>query len=374
MLTRLGQKHELWLLSVDDRRAGPRASSALGKFCERHAVFPLSPLRRYWQGAGSLLKNEPVTVGWFHHPALAATLESWLKETKFDAAVISSSAMAPYWLRSERMRNLPVVMDFVDVDSERWAEYARYNKPPKRWIFAREQRVLADLERDAARAAAWCLFVSESEVESFDRVLLGHDAVALANGVDGEYFARPQLSRRADPPHLVFVGKMDNGANEETVVHFVENILPKIQDERPEVCFDIVGPRPTAAVRALAKRSNVVVTGWVEDFRPHLWRASVFVVPLRMAQGTQNKVLEAMAASLPVVASSLAARGIMRPHGPHIRVADTEQGFARQVLELLDDEPAARLQAHAALQMVHELHSWDAAAARLSTLLQNAQP
>jgi glycosyltransferase involved in cell wall biosynthesis len=111
----------------------------------------------------------------------------------------------------------------------------------------------------------------------------------------------------------------------------------------------------------------------VDDFRPHLWQASAFVAPLRIGQGTQNKVLEAMAASLPVVASSEAARGIMRPRGPHIRVADSDDDFAHHVLELLDDEQAARVQTHAALQMVRELHSWDAAVARLTTLLQDAR-
>ncbi len=373
LLSRLGQEHRLWLCAIDDAEESQEVQDALESFCHRHAVFALSPWRRAVGALASLVKREPVTLGYFHHPDVTRTIDRWQTEVKFDAAYVFSSSMAPYWLDLHARTGLPGVMDFIDVDSEKWGQYARHERTPKRWIYSREQRELAKYERHILQHAHKCLFVSEAEVRTFATIGPELPTYAMANGVDGEFFAMPQLARRGVPPRLVFTGQMDYGANIDAVTFFVEKILPLVRQTRPDVVFDIVGSRPTPKVRALANVKGVRVTGWVKDVRPYLWDASVAVVPLRIAQGTQNKVLEAMAASLPVVATSMAVRGIANAGGDHLQVADEPQEFAQAILRLVDDPAFAEQQSQRAVSMVNEHHSWDAAARALSDILEESR-
>jgi sugar transferase (PEP-CTERM/EpsH1 system associated) len=373
LLSRLAREHEIWLGCVDDSGTEEQTHAGLAGFCEAHAVFRLSPLRRYAGAAHSLLAREPLTLGWFHHPMLGHQLRAWANAVRFDVAYVCSSSMAPYWLALRAQSGLPAVMDFIDVDSEKWAQVARYTHSPMRLIYAREHHRLAAFERATAQAAFCSVFVSEAEVAIFQaKVAPGLPAEALSVGADEGYFTRPQIVRKADPPRMVFVGAMDHEPNVDAVVHFANDILPLVRLQLPTAQFVVVGAHPSARVKALASRPGIRVTGWVEDARTYLWEASVAVVPMRVAQGTQTKVIEAMAASLPVVASSLATRGLGEPRGPHVRVADDARSFASAVVELIVDPQSARAQADAGVDMVRRFHSWEASARQLAALLERA--
>jgi len=280
--------------------------------------------------------------------------------------------MAHYWQEWVKPHGIPAFVDFIDLDSAKLRQHAEQSPAPRRWVHAREARLLVQLEREVAEEAMGSSFVSGAEVEAFERS--GSDArvVALENGVDGEYFAAPQIREISDPPRLIFVGQMRYAANIDAVRHLVDDILPLIRERCGPVQLDIIGPHPAPSVAALRAVSGVHVKGWIEDTRPYLWRASVAVVPLRLRQGTQNKVLEPMAASVPCVVSSIAARGLAQPSGPHIRVADHPAAFADAVEELLKNPEAARAQAEAALKLVQEHHNWDLVAARFESLLMEA--
>ncbi len=158
----------------------------------------------------------------------------------------------------------------------------------------------------------------------------------------------------------------------DAVLWFVSMVWPRVLREEPTVRFSIVGAGPTTEVRELSGANGVTVTGRVEDVRPYLWDARVAVAPLRIAQGTQNKVLEAMAASVPVVATSLATRGIGSPFGPHVRLEDKAESFAAAVVALMRNPSAAAAQTEAALAMIAEHHSWESSAKDLARLLTEA--
>lgn len=365
LLSRLGEGHRIWLVALDDTPADTPDREALETFCHRHRVVTVSPLRRALGAGRCLLRARPQTLCEMRHPAVHRQIRAWSREVDFDVAYVHRASMAPYWLSANARTGLPAVMDFVDVDSQKWAEQAARAHGLRRWFCAREQRTMRDFERRAHGSAASSLFVSQAESAAFSNVVREHDARALTNGVDGGYFARPQLARRDEPARVLFLGQMDDPANVEAVRWFAAMVWPSLRRERPELHLDIVGARPVDEVRRLEALENVRVTGWVEDVRPYLWAASVSVAPVHLSQGTQNKVLESMAASLPVVVSPMAARGLAEPSGPHLRVAGEPEAFAREVLDLLDDPIAAKLQAEAALEFLSTHHSWEAAAEEL---------
>ena len=373
LLSRLARDHRIWLACVDDDAVDKPTEEALSSFCHEVAAFPLSPARRYLGASRSLIANEPLTSGYFHHRKLAPQLRRWADQTAFDAVYVFSSAMAPYWESLHASHGLPAVVDFIDVDSARWTEYARYERSPRRLIYLLERRRMGAYERRLAALAHRCVLVSEAEVEVFRRLSPEHPALALENGVDAVYFARPQIYHHSgEAPRLLFLGAMDQEPNIDAVTWFADAILPWIRQELPDTEFDIIGAHPDRRVRALANRPGIHVTGWVADIRPCMWKAQVAVAPLRVAQGMQNSVVEAMAASVPVVATTLSARGLREPKGAHLSVANNPLAFAQAVVRLLKDPEASRAQAAAALKMVTRCHNWDRSAQQLGELLEAA--
>jgi glycosyltransferase involved in cell wall biosynthesis len=158
---------------------------------------------------------------------------------------------------------------------------------------------------------------------------------------------------------LVFTGAMDYHANVDGVLWFADEVFPRIQERRPDVAFTIVGSNPVAGIRELDRRRGIHVTGFVEDVRPYYRRADVCVIPLRLARGVQNKVLEAMSMARPVVATSRANQGILAVPGRHLMIEDDATGFRDAVLALLEDRGKAEAMSRSAREFICANHDWD---------------
>lgn len=371
LLRRLSRNHEIHLVSGDDGALDRPREQAIRAFCESHEVRALSPLRRVVGAGQSLLADDPLSVGWCHHPGLQAVVRDWSARRPFDVALVFGAPMAPYWVREQDRSGLAAVMDFVDVESEKWGQHAHFHRGLRRWLYRREQSHLARFEEEVAQRAAVSVFVSEVEAELFRRRTSGR-VESIENGVDGGFFERPELTPPSQPPRAIFVGPMDDPANVDAVCWYAERVHPRLRQQFPELVFEVVGANPTHRVQELRGRPGIRITGWVEDVRPYLWAATVAVAPLRISRGTQNRVLEAMAAAVPVVATFKATRGLGRSRGPHLKVAEDSNEFVEAVSGILKDPKMARDQTKRALEFVAEHHSWGAAARRLEDLLQMA--
>lgn len=264
---------------------------------------------------------------------MAAWVCRTVQQGHIQHALAFSSAMGQY-LPDGLAPALRRVMDFVDVDSDKWRQYAEQQSWPMSWIYAREARQLLAYDRNIAANWDASLFVSEAEAELFRAMVPAASGRvhALHNGVDLDYFTPRQ--DHANPygegeQVLVFTGAMDYWANVDAVTWFVDEVWPRLRDDLAQARFYIVGSRPSEAVRALAKRPGVVVTGTVDDVRPYLAHARLAVAPLRVARGVQNKVLEAMAMARPLVMTPAAADGIPLPTLAGLSVHDTADEFAR---------------------------------------------
>jgi len=304
----------------------------------------------------ALATGRPVSLTAFAEPAFGATVADVVARHRPDRAFVFSGQMAPHVPAEMRF-----VMDFCDVDSAKFAAMGGPLSP----LYRREARLLAAYERAVAVRAEAAVFVSAAEAALFG----AHGRVRVVeNGVDMAFWC-PGASP-AGAPEIVFSGQMNYAPNVEAVRWFVDAVLPKVRDVHPDARFAIVGRAPGAAVRALAARPGVLVTGAVEDVRPWLRGAAVAVAPLRIARGVQNKVLEAMATARPVVATPDAAQGI--EHGGTVTVAADAEGFAAAVSALIGDRAAGDRHGLAARRQVERRYGWEAALAPLDALLDAA--
>jgi sugar transferase (PEP-CTERM/EpsH1 system associated) len=229
------------------------------------------------------------------------------------------------------------IIDYVDVDADKWRQYAQRCRPPMAWLYAREARCLLAYDARAARAVDASVFVSATEAALFQRETGVLGAAAVPNGVDHVFFS-PAASRPAPfedgGPALVFTGAMDYWANVDAVSWFVAEVWPLVRAREPRARFYVVGARPTSAVLALSG-DGVVVTGRVPDVRPYLQHAAVVVAPMRIARGIQNKVLEGMAMGRVVLTTSMGREGIDAEPGRHLLVADDPATMAGQAVAAL---------------------------------------
>jgi sugar transferase (PEP-CTERM/EpsH1 system associated) len=277
---------------------------------------------------------------YYRDAALAQWVRSVVAEQRITRAVIFSSAMAPY---VSDLTQLRVVVDFVDVDSAKWSEYARSRRWPLSTIYRREGTRLLAFERAVAGATEASVFVTPAEARLFRTLApeCGSRVHHAQNGVDTHYFSPEHVLPDpfdVDEDALVFTGAMDYWPNVDAVSWFAQEMLPAISARHPRVRFYIVGVQPTPAVQALARDPRIVVTGRVPDVRPYLRHARVVVASLRVARGIQNKVLEAMAMARPVVVSSAAAGALSGVPGIDFEVAESAPQFIEKTLALLDAE------------------------------------
>jgi sugar transferase (PEP-CTERM/EpsH1 system associated) len=302
-----------------------RHVESLRAYCADSCLLPLRPWQAKLRSLAGLLTGEPLTVSYYRDPRMAAWIRSVVSGNSPDAVLVFSSAMAQY----AQDLDIPVrLLDFVDVDSQKWTEYAEFHPWPLSWLYRREGEQLLAYERKMAQRFDVSLFVSKAEARLFiglapeaaDRVTV------LENGVDAAYFGGNATYPNPYPPErpiLAFTGVMDYWPNVDAVVWFAREVFPKVQKNWPDALFYIVGSRPHKTVHALGEKPGVCVTGRVEDVRPYLANANLILVPLRLARGIQNKVLEAMAMGRPLLASPQAMEGIESSEGCALTVATT---------------------------------------------------
>lgn len=309
----------------------------------------------------ALLEGRAASLALFDSRALRRRVNTLLESGTIGTVFAFSGQMAQFVPPRPDVR---FIMDFVDVDSAKFAAYAARGPLALRWLYRREARLLGQFELEVARHADASLFVSEAEAALFRSMGGPADRVyAIENGVDLEsYVPRPCPREEL----IVFTGQMDYPPNIDAVRAFVGRVLPVLRRRRPRVRFAIVGRNPVPEVTRLAHEPGVIVTGEVADVRPWLARADVVAAPLAIARGVQNKVLEAMAMGRPVVASPAAAEGIAGDGA--LRIAEPD-AMASAILDLLDNPDRAEALGTAARARMEQRYCWQERLAPLTALL-----
>ena len=343
LLKYLAGRYRVHLGAFVDDAADLEHASALREMCDECHLVRLKPALAKLKSLAGLVSDEPLTLPFYRDAGMSRWVNKVLLATPVQGVLVFSSAMAQYVMSAAGVRR---VADLVDVDSDKWRQYAATRRWPQSALYRRESRELLRYERRIARHFDATVLVSAAEAKLFRELApeAANKIYHINNGVDCEYFS-PERAY-ANPygegeQVVVFTGAMDYWPNVDAVVSFARSVFPEIRRRFPAATFYIVGARPTPDVKRLAELSGVKVTGAVPDIRPYLAHARFAVAPLRLARGVQNKVLEAMAMAKPVLASPQAAEGIEARVGAELLVVSDATEFVGQASRLLEDDHAA---------------------------------
>jgi|KBSSwiStaDraftv2_1062776.scaffolds.fasta_scaffold149557_2 sugar transferase (PEP-CTERM/EpsH1 system associated) len=368
MIRHLSLQHDVTVCSLARSPQEAEEARGIAAYCKRFEIGVVDGWIQALRMVARLPTPVPSSFGYFRSTSLARTIDRLLATEKFDLIFVHCSSVAPYVARH---RTTPKILDFGDMDSQKWLEYARFKPFPLSAGYWLEGRKLVAEERRLAREFDLCTATTRAEWETLDGYGTGTPTDWFPNGVDSEYFAPGSEPYERDT--VSFVGRMDYYPNQECMFDFCASTWPVIRARRPAAKLLIVGADPSAAVRKLGELPGIEVTGSVPDVRPYLRRSALTVAPLNIARGTQNKILEAMAMGVPVVTSEVAAGGVDAVAGEHLRVCRTRAEWVDAVLELMaNDAERARLAESGRARMLSN-HAWPKSMQRLDGIIERCR-
>jgi sugar transferase (PEP-CTERM/EpsH1 system associated) len=337
-LAALGQEHQVDLFALDDGTEDAAGYPELERHCRRVVVSRMDRRKARWRALPYLATRKPLTLPYFRSGELFKNIRGAFLQHNYDRIFVYCSAMFQY---VEGLAGIPIIVDLVDVDSDKWKQYAERTAFPTRWVYRREAARLREYETMVCRRANCVVVTTAREAEVLQGISSGANTHVIGNGVDAESFRPPAGGVVRSQPTIVFTGEMSYFPNEEAVAYFATSVFPLVRGDIPEARFLIVGRDPTPRVKQLGTLPGVEVTGYVPDVRDYLAKARVAVAPFTIAAGIQNKVLEALASGLPVVATPKVLQGLSKPVAEIIRAGESPEALAAHVKEFLRDPQCA---------------------------------
>ena len=347
------------------------------QFTDQYGVFTQqcklgSTFFRYLSG---MISHKALSISNFYSLKLQETIDQLISDETFQNIVCTSSSMAEYIFKSSAItdsKNRPkLIMDFMDLDSDKWKQYSDSSTFPMKWIYKREFELLSKYEQKIYRFFNICFFISQAEVDLFcQNNECTEKPLAIGNGIENESFTPTIHPPENDAPVFIFTGVMDYKPNIDSVLWFTENVWPKINKKHPESRFIIAGMNPVQSILTLANVKGIEVTGFVDDILPYYHQSDFFIAPLRIARGVQNKVLQAFSCGLPVIATSMGAEGIDYTDGKNILIADTPDAFIDSIERLISNKVLYQSLKENALKLIKNHYTWDVKLAPLEKILR----
>jgi sugar transferase (PEP-CTERM/EpsH1 system associated) len=339
LLRYLREHYRVYLGAFIDNQQDWAYVAHMESLCDGCCFVDLNPGKARIKSISGLLRGQPLTLPYYADAQMSQWVDGIVAEQQIARAMVYSSAMAQY-VTGQLARLERRVIDFVDIDSDKWRQYALRKQWPMNWVYRREANKLLAYERSLAAVFDASLFVSSAEAAMFRSLIpADHEKIAYYNnGVDTDYFSPSGdfvNPYRDGDEVLVFTGAMDYWPNIDAVSWFAKEVLPEITRLAPKARFCIVGSNPSEAVKQLARLDRVEVIGRVEDIRPYLQFARAAVAPMRIARGIQNKVLEAMAMEKPVIVSDQGFEGITAEPGKELLLANTTKEYVSYIPRLV---------------------------------------
>lgn len=365
VIKHLSRSHEVVVAAPVRSREEAEAGRGIAEHCTDFMMGEVTAPAAWARMVARLPTPTPSSMGYFYAPALERQIRQRLRQESFDLIMVHSSSVAPY---VSRVSGVPKILDFVDMDSQKWLVYRHFKPFPLSSGYWLEGRKLVAAEKALAARFDLCTCATAAEVETLNGFGTATPSDWFPNGVDLDFFA--PTTEPYDPDEISFVGRMDYFPNQQAMQVFCDDVFPLIRRARPTARLTIIGAEPSAEVWRLGEREGITVTGTVPDVRDYVRRSAVNVAPLTIARGTQNKILESMAMGVPVVTSPQAAGGVDAVPGEHLLVGESPQDYADKLLKLMQDAAARQALATAGRERVETHHSWVGSMARLDGLIE----
>ncbi len=370
LLRRLASTHHLTYLAYGIRDSeGHQALSDLGlhPLAVKRTPLPKTGPKLYFKLLGNLLSSQPYSVASHFTSAFQRAVTSELASSSYDLVLCE---WTPYAQFVRERSDIPRMVVAHNVEHQIWQRYVENEtRLAARWYLGLQARRMRAFEEEVFSSVEGATAVSVADAATIKSMAPHLEVEVVDNGVDLEFFANDSEPADTAAPTLVFTGSMDWRPNQDSVEYFVNDILPLVQAERPDVQTVFVGRNPPPKIADLGKLDGVTITGTVDDVRPYIREAAVYIVPLRIGGGSRLKILEALAMKKPVVSTGVGAEGLDITDGRELLLADTPQQFARQVNLLLSDRTKARKLGEAGRKLVEQRYGWDALAARLEQFM-----
>ncbi len=357
------QGHEVTLATIYRSDEEREAGAGMADYCSRMITAQVGTVPAVARMLTRLPTPIPSSMGFFFSPQLEKQIREELAARRPDLIIVHCSSVAHY---VADVTDVPKILDFADMDSQKWLAYSSYHGFPRNLGYWLEGSKMERAEKSLAPRFELNTCTTPQETATLDDFGTGARSGWFVNGVDTEYFSPVAES---DRHQICFVGRMDYYPNAQAMVNFCADVWPLLKERYPQLTLAIVGAEPTPTVRRLADLEGVEVTGSVPDVRPWLGRSRLSVAPLTIARGTQNKLLESMAMGVPVVCSAIAARGVDVEAGQHLLVADSPQEYLDQVGLLIESDARHGELAAAGRERVLSHHTWETAMHRFDQLV-----
>ena len=365
MIKHLSGKHEVVVASLVRSHKEAEEGRGLSNHCSDFMMSRVTSLAAWTRMIARLPTFGPSSMGYFYAPDLGRRIRERLAKETFDLIFVHCSSVAPY---VAGVRGIPKILDFGDMDSQKWLEYRRFKAFPLSLGYWLEGRKMEAAERALAQRFDLCTCTTKAELETLRLFGLPISTDWFPNGVDTSYFC--PTNAPYDPNTIAFVGRMDYFPNQQAMLFFADDVFPRIREKNPAAKLMIIGAEPSTEIRNLARRQGINVTGTVPDVRAHVQRSAVSVAPLFIARGTQNKIIECMAMGVPVVTSPEAAGGVDAVPGEHVLVARSPEDYVEKVLTLMTDQLTRQRFGAAGRARVETHHSWANSMAKLDRIIE----
>ena len=366
MIKHFSEKNEVYVASLARSTQEAQEGKGLIEHCKN---YTMGMVTQPWQTIRMMLRLptlQPSSMGYFYSLRLKKEINALLRKESFDLIFVHCSSVAQY---VEDVKGIPKILDFGDMDSQKWLIYSKLRAFPINLGYWLEGTKLLGAEKRLAKKFDLCTCTTKAELETLNSYQTGVDTDWFPNGVDHEFF-RPE-ENDYEINTISFIGRMDYYPNQECMIDFCKNILPKLQKRRDSVKLIIVGADPSPTIKRLGELKGVTVTGSVTDVRPYIRKSALMIAPLKIARGTQNKILEAMAMGVPVVCSKLAAGGVDAVPGEHFLTAESTDEYIAAIFKLLDSKETRNQFAVAGRQRMLSNHHWPNSMKKLDSIVEH---
>lgn len=352
-IKRVNENHEVALASFIEPEE-TEAAGEMAAYCHSITTVPLNKSRSYANCMVDVFKKTPFQVAYFRSPEMEKALDRLVEEFKPDVIHTHLFRMAPYALR---YKDIPKVIDLCDSIALNYERFLKYRQGALRPLYMIEKKRVEEYEAHVSKEFDAALVISPLDKEYIKQNPKAGRIKIVPNGVDIDYFTPDDEEKQGS--QLVFMGTIGYFPNYDAVLFFLRKIFPSILKQQPDARFYIVGNKPPKDIQKMNDGKKVFVTGYVDDVRPFVRSSEVFVCPIRAATGLNNKILEAMAMGVPVVATPQACEGIELDKDSDIAIAEGPDEFAEQVVTLLNDGKLRSKLSKGGRKLVEEKYTWD---------------